>query len=435
MDIAQSRLDGGSAIVVARAADERPETQEIERLAEAAGFAVVDAVTQQRREDPGTWVGRGKAEAIADRARELDADAVVFDGGLDPGQYADLLDLLPAGVEPVDRYRLVLDVFAEGTGDERAALQVEAAKLSYLLPRLRQVTKVSALSVAVEKGNPLLDVEDRIDRIEATLADLEDRAAERRDSRRREGLGIVAIAGYTNAGKTTLLHRLADDMAVEEDDGHDDLTDSAPVEDRPFVTLETITRRGNVEGLGVAYTDTVGLIDALPHDLVESFSATLDEAAAADVTLLVVDASDDPERVREKVAVSLDALEDPDGTVVPVLNKVDAVDDLDAREGAVRDAVAEAAATEFTDDVVAVSALEDTGTDALEARVRDALPTRTETLALPNDGDGQRVLSWLHDHASVDAVEYGDAITVTVTGRASVVERARARVADAGDGA
>jgi|AntDeeMetagen681_2_1112603.scaffolds.fasta_scaffold05045_1 GTP-binding protein HflX len=428
MNIAHSRLDGGAAIVVARAPDERPDTSEIERLAEAAGFTVIESITQRRREDPGTWVGRGKAEEIAARAEATDSDAVVFDGGLDPGQYADLVDLLPAGVEPLDRYRLVLDVFADGTGDERAALQVEAAKLSYLLPRLRRITKVSALSVAVEKGNPILDVEDRIDRIQAKLDDLEARADERRESRRKDGLGVVAIAGYTNAGKTTLLHRLAEDMAVGDgENAHADLTDSAPVEDRLFVTLETITRRGHLDGLDVAYTDTVGLIDALPHDLVESFSATLDEAVAADVTLLVVDATDDPERLREKVATSLDALEDPDGTIVAVLNKRDAVADVDVRRDALLEAARGAESDVVVDETVAVSALDGLGIDHLQAVVREALPTTTETLVLPNDGEGQRTLSWLYDHASVDTVEYGDDVTVTVTARQSILDRVRAR--------
>jgi GTP-binding protein HflX len=180
-----------------------------------------------------------------------------------------------------------------------------------------------------------------------------------------------------------------------------------------------VTRRGTVDGFGVAYTDTVGFVDALPHDLVESFSATIDEAAAADVTLLVVDASDDPERLREKVATSIDAIGDTEGPVVGVLNKVDAVDDVAPRRAALADAA---------DHVVEVSALSGDGLDALRDRVRDALPTETETLTLPNDGDGQTMLSWLYDHASVDDVAYGDDISVTVTARASILARARSKV-------
>jgi len=324
----------------------------------------------------------------------------------------------------VDRYRLVLDVFAEGTGDERAALQVEAARLQYMLPRLRRITKVSQLSKAVEKGNPILDVEARIDRIENELDDLAARAAERRERRRDAGLGLVTIAGYTNAGKTTLLHRLADDMTLADaTPEHADLTDSSPIEDRLFATLETVTRRGTVDGFGVAYTDTVGFVDALPHDLVESFSATIDEAAAADVTLLVVDATDDPGRLREKVATSVDAIGETEGPVVGVLNKVDALADADVapRRSALADAV---------DDVVEVSALSGDGLDDLRGRVRDALPTETATLAVPNDSDGQATLSWLYDHASVDDVTYGEDIAVTVTARETILDRARAKATD-----
>jgi GTP-binding protein HflX len=422
MQAHDTRLDGGRAVVAARAADQRPDTDEIERLAAAAGYEVVASVTQRRREDPGTWLGRGKAEAVADRAAETDADAVILDGGLSPGQYANVIDLLPPGVDLVDRYRLVLDVFADGAADRRAALQVEAATLRYELPRLRRATEESLLNAATEKGSPVLDAQRRVDRIESKLDDVAESARERRAERRAAGFGFVAIAGYTNAGKSTLLHRLANDLSVADRTAdHPDLDATAPVEDRLFVTLETVTRRGTAGGRDVLYTDTVGLIDALPHDLVESFGATLAEVAAADVALLVVDATDSPERLREKVQVSLDALDDPRGELLAVLNKVDAVDDreVEARRAALTDLVPEA---------VAISALEGTGVDRLRERIGAALPTERVSLRLPNDADAQAFLAWAHDHGAVETRYEADVVRVEFEAPPPVVERARARV-------
>jgi GTP-binding protein HflX len=416
-----ARLDGGRAVVAARATDQRPETAEIERLAESAGYEIVAALTQRRREDTGTWLGRGKAETVGDRAAETGADAVIVDGGLSPGQYATLVDLLPAGVDLVDRYRLVLDIFASGAADRRAALQVEAATLRYRLPRLRQVTEESLLNVATEKGSPVLDAERRIDRLESELDDLAETAAERREQRRAAGFGLVAIAGYTNAGKSTLLHRLADDLAVEDrDPDHPDLDATAPVEDRLFVTLETVTRRGTVGERDVLYTDTVGLVDALPHDLVESFSATLAEVAAADAALLVVDATDPPERLREKARVSLAALDDPRGELVAVLNKVDTVDGAGIAER-------RAALADLVPDAVAVSALEGRGIDRLRERIGAALPTDQATLCLPNDEDAQAFLAWAHDHGAVETRYESDTVRVDFRAPPGIVERARSR--------
>jgi GTP-binding protein HflX len=416
-----TRLDGGRAVVAARATDQRPDTAEIEGLAESAGYEIVAALTQRRREDAGTWLGRGTAEAVADRAAETDADAVILDGDLSPGQHASLVDLLPAGIDLVDRYRLVLDIFASGATDRRAALQIESATLRYRLPRLRQVTEESLLNEATEKGSPVIDAERRIDAIEAKLDDIAERARKRRAERREAGFGLVAIAGYTNAGKSTLLHRLAEDLAVEDrGPDHPDLDATAPVEDRLFVTLETVTRRGTVGGRDVLYTDTVGLVDALPHDLVESFSATLTEVAAADVALLVVDATDPPERLREKVRVSLAALDDPRGELVAVLNKIDASDAAGVAER-------RAALADLVPDVVAVSALEGRGIDRLRERIGAALPTDQATFRLPNDEDAQAFLAWAHDHGAVVTRYESDTVRVDFRAPPGIVERARAR--------
>ncbi|WP_435125983.1 GTPase HflX [Halobaculum sp. D14] len=429
---------GGRAVVAARDADEEPQTDEISALAAAAGYRVVDAVTQRRREDTTYNLGRGKAEELGRAVADADAAAVVFDGELTPGQYANLRGLLPPDTAVVDRYRLVLDIFAEGASSTAAQAQVELATLRYELPRLRQVTEESLLNEATEKGSPVLDAERRMDALRRTLDDVADEAESRRERRHADGFDLVAVAGYTNAGKSTLLHRLADDLdadaAAARQDGSDpsreppaDVDRAAGIADRLFETLETTTRRGTVDGRRVLFTDTVGLVDDLPHDLVRSFSATLDEIRGSDAVLAVVDAAAPPETLRRRADVTMSVLAgEASGAVIPVLNKVDRVDDaaLAERRRLVADAAPDSAA-----DPVAVSALSGDGAESLRAALLDALPTDSAAFTLRNDGDAQRLLAWLYDRGDTGAAYRGDTVDVEFTGNPAVVAEAERRVA------
>lgn len=416
-----------TAITVARRADEQPETTEISRLADAAGYTVVDALCQRRREDGAYNVGRGKAEELGRRVVETGADAVVFDNELTPGQYRDLSGLLPDGTRIVDRHRLVLDIFGERTGNKAARLQVELATLRYERPRIKQTEERTHLQEAAETGSRLVDTERRIRTVERKLRAVSERANERRKARREEGFDLVAIAGYTNAGKSTLLHRLADDLSVDSlDPAHADLDGEAAVEDRLFKTLDTTTRRATIAGRRLLLTDTVGLIDGLPHDLVASFSTTLDAVADSDVALLVVDASDPVDDLREKVRVSMRELSEPRGEVIAVLNKTDL---LAGAELAARREALPASVT----DCVAVSAIEGEGIDALRGRVADALPRARETFDLPNSGETQAFLAWAHDHGRVDVAYAGDRVAVTFEARPDLLARAASKAARIGE--
>jgi GTP-binding protein HflX len=301
---------------------------------------------------------------------------------------------------------------------------VELATLEYELPRLRESTEEQLMNARTEKGSPVYDVEDRIDRIKTELADLSADAARRREARRQEGFDLVAIAGYTNAGKSTLLHRLADDLSLADHDAaHDDEETTAEPEDRLFKTLETTTRRATVDGRRVLLTDTVGLIDDLPHGLVESFSTTLGEIRDSDLTLAVLDASLDPDHLRRRATVSMDEMADEGTTVLPVLNKADAVSesDLDERRAVVREVAPDAP------DPLVISALDGDGLDALRERVVDTLPGDEATLTIPNTGEAQALVSWLHDHGDCRVDYEGDRVSIRFRGRPSVVEEARRR--------
>jgi len=441
------RHDADRALIASRDADVHPDTDEIRGLARAAGYEIVGEVTQRRREDPTYGLGRGKAEELMRRASAEDIDAVIYDGELSPGQTASLSDLLPDDVEPIDRTRLVLDLFAEGAGSRAAELQVELARLRYLKPRLRELIArdyATDLRYHNEDDRRVLDVERRIEDARRALDEVTETRSERREQRRREGFDAVAVAGYTNAGKSTLLRRLADDIdgTAAADTGDTatlpDIDETVTAADRLFETLNVTTRRATLGGRRALVTDTVGFVDALPHRSVRSFRATIDAVRDADAVLLVVDAADDPETVRDCVRTTLSAVEETDGAVIPVLNKADLLDDRALR--ARREALAAAtdglaadgyAVADALEAPVTASARSGEGVDAIRNAVREALPTAETTLRLPNSGETQSLLSWAHDRGEVREVDYEpDGVVIDFAGRQSVVAEAERRASD-----
>jgi len=408
-----------TAILAKRVTAGEPDTTEIRELTEAAGATVLGEVTQRRAEDTATDFGAGKVQELARLVQETGPDTVVVDGELTPQQTVNLED--KTGVRVIDRHRLVLELFARQARSRRAQLQVELARLRYQLPRVRERTDEGALNRRTESGTRYYDLLDRIDELERKLDDLPpvDREFQKR---REQGFDIVAIAGYTNAGKSTLLRRLADDMDLNAET-HDDIEQSATVGDRLFETLETTTRRATIDGRKTLLTDTVGFLDELPHWLVEAFRGTLSAVDAADAVVLVVDAAQPVSEVRRKLDTVRDTFDEDHPPVVPVLNKADLVeaDQLADRAAVVEDTVGEP---------VAISAMEGAGLETLEARIVATLPDldRAE-LTVPLTDEGMSTLSWLHDEAVAVDVEYGsDAATARVSARPGTVERARARV-------
>ena len=419
---------GKPAIVAKRTDNGRVDTTEIAALTDAAGYRVADEVTQARAEDPGSYFGSGKVAEIAERAADTGAALVAVDGELTPNQTIAIRERLPEGTRVFDRYRLVLEIFADQATTRRAALQVELAQLRYELPRIEETADLQFLNKLLEKGTPVDGVKNRIAELERRIDALPSPAEQYRERRREQGFDLVTVAGYTNAGKSTLLHRLADelDLAAADPD-HPDEDATAAVEDRLFKTLETTTRRATLDGRPVLFTDTVGFVDDLPHWLVESFSETLSEAAAADAVVLVVDASDDPEAMREKLDVSLDVLASQGvdrSNVVTALNKVDLLDGREREE--CRQAIGDRAPTP-----IPVSVTEGTNLGGLVDAVTDRLPTERAELAVPNCDEAMALVSRAYDRATVEDVEYGgETVRLVVRGRPDVVAKLEARAAE-----
>jgi GTPase len=340
--------------------------EELAALADTAGADVADQMMQRRDSpDPATYVGRGKAKEIVGLAAGLDADMVIFDDELTPAQGRNLEEL--AGVNPlaerglkiIDRTGLILDIFAQHARSAEGKLQVELAQLDYRLPRLRGWGDVlsrmgGGIGTRRGPGETQLEVDRRailrrIQRVKSDLTQLERTRRLKRRGRTRARIPVLALVGYTNAGKSTLLNRLTSATVL--------------IEDRLFSTLDPITRRLQLPlGQTVLLTDTVGFVRKLPHQLVDAFHSTLEEVGEASLLLQVVDGRRDCDRQIDAVGAVLREIEVSDKPSLLVINKVDLLSEveLDKLRGRYPDAVFISAAT-------------GDGVDGLLARLSDEL--------------------------------------------------------------
>jgi len=428
-------MSGAGRVIVAKRVDggQNADLTEIAELADAAGYEVVGRLSQSREEDAAYHFGEGKVDELAALVRETDAAAVIVDNRLGPYQTYNIGGALPEGVEVIDRFTLILEIFGQRANTRKAQLQVELAELRYELPRAEAKASLAKrderpgfMGLGEYDESREQDIKAQISRIKQELDTIADKEETRREQRRESGFDLVALAGYTNAGKSTLMRRLADDLDVGENEGlHPDLDPTAESEDRLFTTLGTTTRRADTGTRDVLLTDTVGFISDLPHWLVESFESTLDSVYRADLVLLVVDASESVDEMREKLITCHDTLyERNEAPIVTVLNKIDRVDDEElAEKRAALDALAP--------NPVTVSGLTGENVDELTDRIEAELPEwREERLLLPLSDDAMSLVSWVYDHGNVEREEYTDEdVLVEFAARPAIVEKARAKAA------
>ncbi|MDO5111304.1 MAG: GTPase HflX [Clostridia bacterium] len=293
--------------------------EELAELARTAGAEVVARAVQKRRDiDNATYIGSGKAEELSLTASALEADLFIFDDELNPAQARNLERIL--GVRVIDRTALILDIFAKRAQSREGKLQVELAQLKYELPRILgkgvALSRQGSGTIARGPGETKLEndrrrIRRRIYELEQDLAQVDKQRGLRRERRKKDAVPLVALVGYTNAGKSTLLNRLTEADVL--------------AEDKLFATLDPVVRQMTLPGgTEVLLSDTVGFINKLPHDLIDAFRSTLEEVSAADLILHVVDVSSDyyekQMAVVEDVMASLDAANTP---CLVVYNKID----------------------------------------------------------------------------------------------------------------
>ncbi|MHC4341571.1 MAG: GTPase HflX [Planctomycetota bacterium] len=387
---------------------------ELGRLADTAGAEVVARIVQKRRRaDPSTFLGRGKAMEIAELARTEEADVVVLASDLSPAQVRNLEKILERRV--VDRTELILDIFALHARTHQAKLQVEMAQMQYLLPRLRRMwthlsreggTGQSSGIGTRGPGEKQIEIDRRILRrkIQELRRELGRIAARRhRLAQARAPFFTISLVGYTNAGKSTLLRSLTGARAF--------------VADQLFATLDTQTRAWNLpDGKKVFLSDTVGFIRDLPHHLVASFYATLEEVRSADLVLHVVDASHPDAALQmeavDKVLTEIGAVESPR---ILVLNKIDLMEDrLDL-----------SLLAHGREPTVALSALTGEDLERLSEEVDRAIAEgQTEVVFRIPAGAG-KLLAFLADRGTILDKSYGDGV-VSLRVRLGGVDLARA---------
>jgi GTP-binding protein HflX len=374
--------------------------EELGRLADTAGALVVGTLTQQLdRPHPGTYLGSGKVEELTLRIKELGATLVIFDDELSPAQGKNLEQAV--GTRVMDRAELILDIFATRARSSEARMQVELAQLEYMLPRLtRMWTHLEKMRGGIGMRGPgetQLEtdrrlIQHRIRVLKERLADVE-RAREIQRQGRHSHFR-VALVGYTNAGKSSVLRAMAEDREVF-------------VEDRLFATLDPLTREVEVgEGYAVLLTDTVGFIRKLPHHLVASFRATLAEAREADLLLHVIDASHPAwEEHRDIVDGVLRDLGLEARPRCYVLNKMDAL------PAEVADAVRARVAALLPGSLF-VSAVVPGGLEPLRARLLQQMRTARPLLEVRMPASDGRLLAELHRDGEVVAQRHDEALLI-----------------------
>ncbi len=381
---------------------------ELALLTETAGSDPVQEVLLRRaRFDAGTLVGKGQLADLVAESKMLDVDVVVFDNELSPAQQRNLQQAFETDV--VDRVALILDIFAQHAHTHEGMLQVELAQHRYRLPRLRgKGVELSRLGAGIGTRGPgetKLETDrrrilDRISKIQRELKDAGRSRATQSKSRKKSGLPVISIVGYTNAGKSTLFNQLTDADVL--------------VQDQLFATLDSTVRQLDLPGGHHALmSDTVGFVRRLPHEVVEAFRSTLEEATDADLLVHVVDASDpDPDGQIDAVRTVLDEIDAGDVPELIVFNKTDITSPAEV-----------ARLVGSHDGSVAVSAMTGEGVDGVRAAIAGDLEKSMVTMSLLVPYDRGDVVAALHDAGNVLEEAHGEEGTaMTVRLPAAVAE-------------
>jgi len=403
--------EGKTAVLLMRENPRQPsdpyKMEELRGLAGAAGYRILAEIIQVRSRDHRFQIGRGKIS----QALSYCPDKLIFYNPLSPDQVFNIRSEFSAQV--IDRFNLILEIFASRASTREAKLQVELARLSYDAPHVKNALSLRKLGeqpgfrgAGAYEQSMYNDIRGRSAKIRAALQEVEIMGEERRQRRRELGFDLIALAGYTNAGKSTLLNSLTGS--------------GVSAIDQPFTTLSPTTRGLEIKGRRVLLTDTVGFIDDLPHFLIKAFRSTLAEIAQADLVLLVADMSDPPELLRRKLVASHKALWDC-GVSAPMLTVLNKADRLEEDEAALK----REKISDLAPHPVQVSASTGHGlADLVDCIYQQLQPLQEYQIRLPNDSGGLRELSRLYETTELLHVSYGEELVVRLKGREEAVARA-----------
>ncbi len=380
-----------NAIIVQRRLEtERIDLEELQSLAESAGYTVVGSLLQTRTQDPKYQIGRGKIAELVELVKQRNAGKVIFDNDLNTAQAYNLAKT--TGVEVIDRFKLILEIFSERASTTESKLQIELANLNYTLPRAREAVRLARREEQPGfhgLGEYQVEVyyrmiKKQIHDIQRKLAKISKKRNIHRERRLNLGYSLISLAGYTNAGKSTLFKALTNEDVV--------------IDGKLFTTLSTTTRSVRLAGRPCLLTDTVGFIDRLPLTLVSSFLSTLAETIFSDLVLLVVDISEPIQVICSKIDCCMRTLEEIGANHIPtlvVLNKKDLTTPDECNEKI-------AALEPLVSDFVTISASKGENLGGLEQAIIDRLSSSIGLqLVLPIDSEASSLLSWLYQRTKV----------------------------------
>ncbi|MBQ2444631.1 MAG: GTPase HflX [Clostridia bacterium] len=394
--------------------DAQSSLDELWELSESAGAEPVATLTQKKdRPDTATYVGSGRLEEIKNFCENQDIDVLIFDCELTPTQIRNIEQA--TGIRTIDRTMLILDIFALRARSKEGKLQVELAQLNYMLPRLTgKGAEMSRLGGGIGTRGPgetkletdRRHIRRRMETLKEQLKDVKQHRDMLKSRRKKDGVITVAIVGYTNAGKSTLMNCLTDAGVL--------------AEDKLFATLDPTSRALKLpNGVSVMLTDTVGLVRRLPHHLVEAFKSTLEEAAEADIILNVCDASSEEAYLHLDVTRELfESLGCTSSPIIPVLNKWDRVNE---KSGVIP----------MVSGAVRISAINGTGIDKLLERIEENLPVEIRRVKLLIPFDKGRIVAEVREKATLLEEKYSEnGIVITALLKPDMYGRLKEYVVD-----
>ena len=394
--------------------DAQSSLDELWELSESAGAEPVATLTQKKdRPDTATYVGSGRLEEIKNFCENQDIDVLIFDCELTPTQIRNIEQA--TGIRTIDRTMLILDIFALRARSKEGKLQVELAQLNYMLPRLTgKGAEMSRLGGGIGTRGPgetkletdRRHIRRRMETLKEQLRDVKQHRDMLKSRRKKDGIITVAIVGYTNAGKSTLMNCLTDAGVL--------------AEDKLFATLDPTSRALKLpNGVSVMLTDTVGLVRRLPHHLVEAFKSTLEEAAEADIILNVCDASSEEAYLHLDVTRELfESLGCTSSPIIPVLNKWDRVNE---KSGVIP----------MVSGAVRISAINGTGIDKLLERIEENLPVEIRRVKLLIPFDKGRIVAEVREKATLLEEKYSEnGIVITALLKPDMYGRLKEYVVD-----
>jgi len=397
---------------------EKSSLEELNKLAEAAGYTVVATLEQFREADARYQIGAGKVEELAALVEEKGAGKIIFDNPLKPVQSFNLAKA--TGVETIDRFKLILEIFTRRATTTEAKLQIQLAALRYELAHAKErvrLTKMKEQPGFMGLGAYEADVyhdavQRQVQTIRGKLRKIREKRLLHRERRAALGFFSVSLAGYTSAGKSSLFNALTEE--------------TARVDDALFTTLSTTTRLVGISKRQFLLTDTVGFIDRLPLRLIEAFHSTLEETIYSDLILLVLDLSESLEKIEKKNSICLETIDRIGALGIPVITVLNKIDLLSEAETVQK---LEALKAKLKNPIL-ISALQQTNLEMLKQEILKKLEAYVQAyFSVPLTKETMPFMSWVHENADVKETKFmSDSVQVTFEANPAFAEKIRKRV-------